>query len=226
MLIRRISKLALISAATALTLVLSVGVQNAEARDGARAHSAQRGAPAKRTERPNVPRGDRTVHTERQRTENGHSSHSVVTGSNGQTATRDATVINDRDAGTRTRDVTYTGPNGGTRTVNDVATRTEDGHTRYTVFTDAQGRTATREAVVVNDGDGTRTRDVTYTGRNGGVSTVNDVTQRTEDGYTRSTTVTGPNGNVGAREVTVNCDKAAGKCTKDVTVDGGRDDGN
>jgi len=117
MLSRRTSKLALISAATALTLVLSVGVQNAEARDGARAHSAQRAAPAKRPARPNVPRGDRTVHTERQRTENGHSSHSVVTGSNGQTATRDATVVNDRDAGTRTRDVTYTGPNGGVSTV-------------------------------------------------------------------------------------------------------------
>jgi hypothetical protein len=176
--------------------------------------------PTARPHRPQVPRGDRSRHTEVERTADGHTSHSTVTAPDGRTATRDSTVVNNRAAGTHTRDTTYTGPAGRTRAVHDVTTRTEDGHTRQTTYTDAQGRTATRDASVVNDRDAaTRTRDVTYTGRDGQQRTVNDVTQRTENGYTRNSTYTNAQGETGTRSATVTCDKTTSKCTKDVTVD-------
>jgi hypothetical protein len=169
--------------------------------------------------RAQVPRGDRSRHTEVQRTNDGHTTHSTVTGARGRTATRDSTVANDPAAGTRTHDTTYAGPQGRTRTVHDVTTRTDDGYARQTTYTDAQGRTATRDANVVNDRDaGTRTRDVTYTGRDGQTRTVNDVTQRTDNGYTRNSTYTNAQGETGTRSATVSCDRVAGKCTKDVEV--------
>ena len=39
-----------------------------------------------------------------------------------------------------------------------------------------------------------------------------------QDNPSRDTTATGPNGAIGTREVVVACDKAAGRCTKDVEV--------
>jgi hypothetical protein len=117
--------------------------------------------PTARPQRPQMPHGDYTRHTEVQRTSNGHTSHSTVTGANGRSATRDSTVVNDRAAGTRTRDTTYTGPEGRARTVNDVTTRTDDGHTRQTTYTNAHGETATRSATVSCDkAAGTCTKDV------------------------------------------------------------------
>src|SRR5262245_2542292 len=82
--------------------------------------------------------------TERQRTDNGHTRTDTWTGANGRTATRDAVVSNDREAGTRTRNVDYTGPNGKTSSVDSVRTRTDDGFTRNTTATNAEGKTATR----------------------------------------------------------------------------------
>jgi hypothetical protein len=198
----------------------SVQAGNAQLRDTGKVRVAERGQRPARPSRHQQPRGDWSRHTEGQRTDNGHTSHSTWTGENGKTATRDAAVVNDREAGTRTRDVTYTGPEGKTRTVNDVTQRTENGHTRDTTVTDAEGRTATRAAVVTrDDADRTSTRVVTYTGRDGQETVVNDVNQRTDAGYTRETTVTRPNGATGTRSVVVNCDKAAGNCSKDVQVD-------
>ena len=165
-------------------------------------------------------RRDGSRHTETQRTENGYTRNSTWTGENGRTATRDANVVNDREAGTRTREVTRTGPDGKTRTVNDVTTRTDDGHVRSTTYTDAEGRTATRDAVVKRDAEsGTSTRDVNYVGRDGKERTVNEVTQRTENGHTRDSTFTNAQGETATRSVTVDCDKAAGNCTRDVVVD-------
>lgn len=200
MLTRTISKL---TAATALAALLAANAMADGRRGGAQAQ-----------------RPDGSQHTETQRTENGHTRNSTWTGEDGRKATRDANVVNDRAAGTRTRDITYTGPEGKTRTVNDVTTRTDDGHMRSTKYTDAEGRTATRDAVVTRDAENrTRARDVTYTGRDGEQTQVNDVTQRTDTGYTRETTVTKPDGATGTRSVIVDCDKAAGNCTKDVEVD-------
>ncbi len=197
----------LLAASGVLSVVLALGSISAQARPGDHA------------QRPHAPRGDWSSHTERQRTENGHTAQTKWTGSNGKTATRDATVVNDKEAKTRTRDASYTGPNGKQGSVHDVTQKTDNGYTRNSTFTNAEGQSATRNAVVTNDKDnGTRTRDVTYTGVNGKTSTANTVTTRTDTGYTRDTTVTGPNGGSGTRDVVVACDKAAGHCTKDVAV--------
>src|SRR4029434_7419831 len=108
---------------------------------------------------------------------------------------------------------------GKTRTVQETSQRTDNGHVRSSTLTNAQGQSATRNAVVTNDKDnGTRTRDVTYTGVNGKTATSNTVTTRTDNGYTHDTTATAPNGAIGTREVVASCDKAAGRCTKDVKV--------
>jgi len=153
-------KLGALAAATALALV--IGMPSAQADDSRpRTRAAQAAQPAERHARPNLPRGDRTVHVERQRTDNGHTSQRVVTGPNGRTASRDAVVQNDPQAGTRTRDVTYTGPNGNVRTVNDATQRTDDGYTRTTTATGPKG-TATREVTVSCDRSaGNCTKDVT-----------------------------------------------------------------
>jgi hypothetical protein len=176
------------------------------------AAAAERGAHA--------PRGDATRHTEHARTEHGRTRHYEWTGSRGQSASRDATVVNDRGAGTHTRDVAATGPNGRQATRHDVVQRTADGHTRDSTVTLPDGRTATRDATVVNDRDaGTRTRDVVTTGPNGGTRTLNDEVQRTEGGFTRSTSVTSPNGSSATRDVTATRDPATGAVVKDVNVD-------
>jgi hypothetical protein len=160
-----------LTAAGALGVLLNISgpidearAGEAQARNSGAQRVAERGQRATRPNRPQAPRGDWSRHTETRRTDTGHSSHTTWQGENGKTATRDAVVVNDREAGTRTRDVTHTSPEGKTRTVSDV-------------------------------------------------------TQRTDAGYTRDTTVTGPDGKTGTRSVVVNCDKAAGNCTRDVQVD-------
>ncbi len=165
-------------------------------------------------------RGSYTQATQRQRTATGHTSKSVRTDAQGRTSTRDVNVANDKAAGTRTKEVTYTGKNGGTGTVDTTTQRTADGHTSSTVITDAQGRTATREATVVNDSAaGTRERDVTYTGRDGQVRTVDDDLTRTANGFERSTVVTGPNGGTSTRDVELVHDAETHTTVKSVTVD-------
>ena len=108
------------------------------------------------------PRGSYTQTTQTQRTANGHTTNTVRTDAQGRTSTRDATVVNDKDAGTRTKDVTFTGKDGETRTADTVTQRTDDGYTRDTTYTDKNGNTATREADVVRDAEThTTTKTVT-----------------------------------------------------------------
>jgi hypothetical protein len=158
--------------------------------------------------------------TQSQRTANGHTSHSTRTDAQGRTATRDATVANDKATGTRTKDVTYTGKDGATRTADTTTQRTDSGYTRDTTYTDKNGNTATREAdVTVDRAAGTRSKDVTYTGRDGSVHTVDDTVTRTADGYERSTIATGPNGGSTTREAEVVHDAATHSTVKTVTVE-------
>lgn len=181
------------------------------------ASARERGAGASR---PQHPRGDFTRHTERTRTENGHTRSDTWTNANGRQVTRDATVVNDREAGTRTRDVQWTGPNGRTAERHDVTTKTENGYTRQSTFTNPQGKTITREAEVVRDAaTGTRTRDVTTTLPDGRTRTISDITQKTDTGYTRDTTITNPNGGTVQRDVTATWDPVTKTWTKDVSVD-------
>jgi hypothetical protein len=113
-----------------------------------------------------APRGDVTRHTEHARTQHartqdGRTRHDEVTGPQGRSATRDATVVNDREAGTHTRDVVATGPNGRQATRHDVAQRTADGHARGSTVTLPDGRTATRDVTATHDpATGTVVKDV------------------------------------------------------------------
>jgi hypothetical protein len=103
-------------------------------------------------QRPGKPRWE-SKQVQQQRTPTGHERNTTWTGANGKTATRNADVSFDRDAGTRTREVTTTGPNGAVRTVSDVTTHTDDGYARETVVTNPNGGTVTREATGSYDAD-------------------------------------------------------------------------
>ncbi len=127
--------------AVGLAMVLLAGSMSAEARDRQR----QRGAERPRATQPH------TRTTERQRTEDGHTRTDTVTDANGRTRTREAVVTNDREAGTRTRNVDYTGPDGNTASVDSVRTRTDDGYTRDTTRTTPNDVTLTREVDVSCD---------------------------------------------------------------------------
>jgi hypothetical protein len=207
-------RLALVAGLTGIVLALAASPASAEGR-GAGARHPQGAGGAQ-----HAPRGDYTRHTERTRTENGHTRHDEITNGAGKTATRDASVVNDRAAGTRTRDVVATGPNGKSATRHDVTQRTENGYTRDSVATGPNGKTATRNATVARDKEaGTVSRDVVTTGPNGGTRTLDDDVQRTDDGFTRSTVVTNPNGSSATRDVTATYDPTTRTVSKDVSVD-------
>jgi len=190
-----------------VTLLATMGA--AEARDGART----RGAHATRTVQPH------TRTTERQRTENGRKRSDTVTRADGSTASRRAEVVNDADSGTRTRNVDYTGFDGKDRSVDRASTKTDDGYTRTTTATGADGQTATRNLDVSrNPETGTINREANYSTSGGRSGSTSDVIQRTEDGYSRNTTHTTPNGESHTRSVDVSCDKDAQKCVKQVDV--------
>jgi hypothetical protein len=191
------------------------------------AASADAAGPARRAGAARAPRGDYTHHVQGTRTANGHTRQDAWTNAKGKTATRDATVVNDRESGTRTRDVNWQGPNGKTATREDVTQRTADGYTRDSTVTGPNGKTATRDATVVRDKDaGTVSRDVVSTGPNGKTRTVNDDVQRTDDGYTRETVRTNANGGTLSRDVTAMYDPATKTFSKDVSVDRERPDSN
>lgn len=167
--------------AGAITIALAAAPADAAPRGNRGAHNGSH------------PRGDYTHQTERTKTDNGHTREDTWTNSQGKTTSRDANAVNDRDNGTRTRDVERQGPN---------------------------GKTATRDATVVRDKDaGTVSRDVVETGPNGKTRTIDDNVQRTADGYTRETVKTNPKGSTLTRDVTATYDKDTKTFSKDVSVD-------
>jgi hypothetical protein len=105
--------------------------------------------------------GNYAHQTQVQRTASGHTRNDTWTNSQGKTASRNATVVNDPASGTRSRDVTATGFNGGTRTINDDTQRTSDGYSRQTTVTQADGDTTTRDVTATYDSENhVWTRDV------------------------------------------------------------------
>ena len=199
-----------------LTLAIAVALGGTLLVASVDAGARERGARAERQ----MPRGDYARHTERMRTDSGHVRKDTWTGANGRSATRDATVVNDRENRTRTRDVAWQGPDGGTATRRDVTTKTDDGYTRSSAITNAAGKTVTRDASVVNDREaGTRTRESTTTLPDGRTRSMDDVVTRTDGGYTRETTVANPNGSTLQRDVTATRDASSGTWTRDVNVD-------
>jgi hypothetical protein len=87
------------------------------------------------------PSGSYSQQTQVQRTASGHTRSDTWTSADGRIASRNATVVNDKAAGTRTRDVQRQGPEGQTTTRNTTA-----------VY-DANTKTWTKD-VSVNRGDG------------------------------------------------------------------------
>lgn len=207
-------------AAGAFALLLGIQSDSTLARE--RPGAAARGGPTAGAlqRRPMPQNRSLTRTTETRRIENGHVRNSTITNGQGQTATHERTVVNDRDAGTRSVDVTRTGFDGKTRSMSLDIQRTEDGRTASRTLTNAEGETATRNTSVSNDREaGVRTREsefTTFDGRSGSSSTT---TTRTDTGFTRETNATLPNGQTIERSVTKDCDRAAGKCTTTVVND-------
>lgn len=205
--------------AGALLALLAAQAPAVEARE--RGAAAQR--PARPVaQRPQPVRPPVTRTTETQRTDTGYVRNTTLTRPDGATATQTRTVVNDRENGLRSIDVSRTGFDGKTRSMSQDTQRTENGWTSSRTLTNAAGETASRNTAVTVDKDaGTRTREsewTTFDGRNASSTTV---TTRTENGFTRETTGTGPNGQSFERSVTKECDRAAGKCTTTVTNDRG-----
>lgn len=162
----------------------------------------------------------RSKETKVERTDTGYQRSTEMTDRQGRHYRRDATVTRDREAGTASRDVVWTGPNGKTATRRDDVTRTDDGHTRNSTFTGPKGNTATRDATVTRDKEaGTRNRDVVWTGPSGKTATHADTVTRSEDGYTRNQLITGPEGNSIEREVNATWDPETKTWSKSVTID-------
>jgi hypothetical protein len=138
-------------------VVAQSGVSAAVARDhGQRQPSAR-------------PQGSYSHQTQVQRTASGHTRSDTWTNAEGHSASRNATVVNDKDAGTRTRDVQRQGPEGQTATRHDETQRTENGYTRNSTATNAQGQTTTRNATGTYDpGTKTWTKDVSVNRGDGG----------------------------------------------------------
>lgn len=98
------------------------------------------------------PDGQQThVDTVTQRTDSGFTRGRIVTRPDGATATRDMTVVRDKDAGMRSVDVTRTGFDGRTSLYSSDTQRTEDGYEREVSQTLANGQVRTRSIDVSCD---------------------------------------------------------------------------
>ena len=95
--------------------------------------------------------GTWTQTTQVQRTADGHTRHDVWRNAQGQTATRDVVVTNDRSAHTQHRNAVWTGPEGKSTTVDSVTRRTQDGWHRDVTQTRPDGTTRGRDVDVSCD---------------------------------------------------------------------------
>jgi len=115
------------------------------------------------------PGGSYSHQTQVQGTASGHTRSDTWTNADGRTASRNATVVNDKEAGTRTRDVQRQGPEGKTATRHEETQRTESGYTRNSTATNAQGQTTIRNVTANKDpSTQTWTRDVSVNRGDGG----------------------------------------------------------
>ncbi len=146
----------------------------------------------------------RSKDVEAVRTGDGYRKSTTWTDAQGRQATRDAEVVVDREAGTRDREVQWVGRDGAMRTRSDATRRTEDGYTRSSTFTGAEGRQATRDATVSVDRDaGSAGKTVEWVGPEGSTASRNTEVLRTDSGREAVTTVTRPDGSVVTYEKSV-----------------------
>lgn len=113
-------------------------------------------------------KGISTRHTEQVATENGFTRNTVMTRANGDTATRNTTLTRDKDAGTRTREISGTHFNGTNYSGQSVTQKTETGFTHDANYTNSQGKTASRHVdAEVDKDEGTITKNISVTKPNG-----------------------------------------------------------
>ncbi len=144
----------------------------------------------------------------------------TFTGENGKTGTIN-TQRNRTETGW-TVDRLYTTPQGQTKSVNKTVTPTGNGTyttTRSTIG--RNGRTTLNTGTWSTDGNGNYTGTVERTNRQGETSPyqVNGQRSRTEAGRTNNATVTGPNGNTRSYNRVGSCN--AGVCTGTTTFNNG-----
>ncbi len=113
-------------------------------------------------------------------TANGIVRNTVTTNAQGETATRNMTLTRDKEAGTRTRIVEGTNFSGGNYSGQSVTQKTDDGISRESTFTNAQGKTISKSMDLAVDKEaGTVTKNISVTHPNGEVTTKTQVTTRT-----------------------------------------------
>lgn len=158
----------------AIALVVAAGSAHAERAAGRHSFTADR-------THINANGGVSTRHVEQNVTANGFNRATTKTAPNGKTATRDMAVVNDAQAGTHTRTVEGTTFGGKTYSGESVTTKTADGRSRESTFTNPNGKTSSRSVDVSVDKDaGTLTKEISATGPNGKTSTTTVVKQRTD----------------------------------------------
>lgn len=126
--------------------------------------------------------GTMTRTMEQRRTENGFTRQQTLTTPDGRTATRDMSVVNDRENQTRTREMTGTRLNGDTYSGQQVTVRTENGYQQTGTRTNANGETATRQVDATVDQEAqTLTKNISVTGFDGETKTKTVVIQKPVD---------------------------------------------
>ncbi len=214
--LRRTPMLPRFATAGALAVLFVTLAMPSEARE--RPAAGARGAAAGAAQARRPAGGNWTRTSETQRTETGRTRSDRWEGANGGSASRDLEVSRDAAAGTRSRESSWTRPNGNSGNASTVTTKTDDGFTRDTTVTNARGETATRNVDVSRDrAAGTSTRSVDFTGFDGRSAAVDSTRTRTENGMTIERNVVTPNGATISHDVVKTCDKAVGGCTTTVT---------
>jgi hypothetical protein len=127
--------------------------------------------------RKHMRQGDVTHQTKRTPTENGFIRNTTLTNAEGKTASRNATVVIDKEAGTRTRTMTGTNFKGEVISGQSLAHKTENGFTNEGQFTGADGKVTTRSVnAVVDKTAGTVTKNISVTPEGGETITKTVVT--------------------------------------------------
>jgi len=99
---------------------------------------------------------------------NGFTRNSTMTNSEGQTASKNLTVVNDQEAGVHTRTMTRTTFDGKTFGRTSTTQKTDTGFSSSSSFTTPEGKTGSREVVGVVDKEaGTITKTTTINTPNG-----------------------------------------------------------
>jgi hypothetical protein len=152
------------------------------------------------------------------RSEGGYSGQTTYTDAQGRTATRDAEVNVDREAGTASKSTSLTTRDGRTVEKETNVVRTESGFESQTVVTGPDGQVATRSQSGDYDADaGTFSRDVTTTDAAGRTRDRNTTTTKTDDGFSRNTEIDGKAGGNTTRNADYARDPETGEWSREIS---------